>query len=124
MFLKAVSRQDGNKGRGERTLPNETLERVNVRLLPLEIGHEDVLVELYGNLDELLAPLGRLGLEGIVYQGNVVALVEGDAVEARPQILSAPNDGLVGDEVNNAEKVGLLTDGELKGPRASNRAAQ
>ena len=85
LVLEGGSGEDGDEGRVEGALADEALEGVDVRLLSLEVCHEDVLVELDGDLDELLAPLLGLGLELVVDEVDVVALVEGDAVEGAPR---------------------------------------
>ena len=114
LVLEGRAGEDRDEGIVEGSLADEALEGGDVGLLPLEVGHEDVLVELDGGLDELLAPLGGLGLELVVDEGDVVAVGEGDAVEGGPEVLPAPDDGLHGDEVDDAEEVALGADGELQ----------
>ena len=60
----------------------QIFECLGVGLVPLEILNEGFLVLLDRQLCELLLPLDGLGLEGVVHQRLVIALVRQHAFKA------------------------------------------
>ena len=107
LVLEGGPGDHGHEAQVERPLAQELLERVDVWLVPLQVLHERVLALVHGQLHELLAPLGRPGLELVVHQRLVVAVGQRYSLEAGAQVLPLPHHGLHGHQVNDAQETPL-----------------
>ena len=91
-------------------LANEALQRIDVRLLPVEIGGHHVVVELDRGLDQRMAEFLRLRLE---IGGNFLVVVLG------AEALVLPDDRLHAQEVDHALEAGLRADRQLDADRTA-----
>mmetsp|Transcript_31769 Transcript_31769/g.101609 ORF Transcript_31769/g.101609 Transcript_31769/m.101609 type:complete len:712 (+) Transcript_31769:192-2327(+) len=105
LVLEGGAGQHGHEVARQGPLANEALQLLRRRVLAVQIGHQRLLVELDGELDEL----------GVVVLRLLLQLLRDLAdLKRRAQVLAQPADRLHLHEIDHALKVALAPDRQLQ----------